>query len=140
MFRKVCESDSRLHRLFSQEDVEVREKCKRIYNYLKDITLNNYFQNILAKVWKRISDNGKKPIAVRSSAADEDSKMLSFAGQMDSFLNVVDFQNFLKAVCNCWASLFGERAVLYRIQNGIDPCSSQIAVICLLYTSPSPRD
>ena len=129
LFKQICASDSRLIQLFGQKDIQLQEKCRLICEHLKNITLDSVFQKILAEVWDKISDGGKKPVAVRSSAADEDSKVLSFAGQMDSFLNIRNFGDFLNAVRNCWASLFGERAVLYRIQNKIDPCASQIAVV-----------
>lgn len=129
MFKQICASDSRLIQLFGQKDIEPQEKCRLIHVHLKNITLDSVFQKTLTEVWNKISDGGKKPVAVRSSAADEDSKVLSFAGQMDSFLNIRNFQSFLDAVRNCWASFFGERAVLYRIQNKIDPCVSQIAVV-----------
>jgi len=128
-FEKICESDSRMIQLLSQENIEPKEKAGLIREHLKNITLGDIYQKALAQVWDKISEGGKKPVAVRSSAADEDSKVLSFAGQMDSFLNIRNFQDFLSAVRNCWASLFGERAVLYRIQNKIDPWVSQIAVV-----------
>lgn len=129
MFKKICASDSQMIQVLAQENIEPREKAGLIREHLKNIILGDIYQKALAEVWNRISKGGKKPVAVRSSAADEDSKVLSFAGQMDSFLNIRNFEAFLNAVRNCWASLFGERAVLYRIQNKIDPWGSQIAVV-----------
>ena len=129
MFKQVCTSDRQMIQLLAQENIEFKEKAVLIREHLKNITLEDTYQKALVEVWNKISDSGRKPIAVRSSAADEDSKVLSFAGQMDSFLNIRNFPGFLNAVRNCWASLFGERAVLYRIQNKIDPWSSQIAVV-----------
>jgi len=129
MFKQICASDKQVIQLLAQENIEPQEKAGLIRKRLKNITLDATYQKVLAEVWNKISEGSKKPVAVRSSAADEDSKVLSFAGQMDSFLNIRNFEAFLNAVRNCWASLFGERAVLYRIQNKIDPWSSQIAVI-----------
>jgi pyruvate,water dikinase len=48
---------------------------------------------------------------------------------MDSFLNIRDFEEFITSVLGCWASLFNERAVLYRQKNNIDPWRVNIAVI-----------
>src|ERR1051326_5627850 len=56
--------------------------------------------------------------AVRSSATAEDSPTASFAGQQDTYLNVVGPAAILQAVSRCWASLFTERAVTYRLRNG----------------------
>jgi pyruvate,water dikinase len=129
MFKQICASDSRMIQLLAQENIEAREKSGLIRKHLKNISLDDACQKALAEVWNKISDGGKKPVAVRSSAVDEDSKILSFAGQMDSFLNICSYKAFLNAVRNCWASLFGERAVIYRIQNNINPWVSQIALV-----------
>lgn len=59
-------------------------------------------------------------IAVRSSATAEDLPKASFAGQHDSFLNVKGKENLLIAVKRCYESLFNDRAIKYRIDNGFD--------------------
>ena len=68
------------------------------------------------------------PVAVRSSATAEDLPHASFAGQQDTYLNVVGVEALLSAVRRCWASLWTERAVSYRATNGIDPRSVRLAV------------
>ena len=72
---------------------------------------------------------GYKPVAVRSSATAEDLPDLSFAGQQDTFLNVVGVGQLLEAVINCWSSLWTARAIGYRIRNGIDHHEAALAVI-----------
>ena len=67
--------------------------------------------------------------AVRSSATAEDLPTASFAGQQDTFLNVVGPAAILEHVSRCWASLFTERAVTYRIRNGIDHRQVHMAVV-----------
>ena len=67
--------------------------------------------------------------AVRSSATGEDSPAASYAGQHDSFLNVVGPVAILEHVRRCWASLFTERAVSYRLRNGVDQSSAEMAVV-----------
>ncbi|QXC60694.1 phosphoenolpyruvate synthase [Aquihabitans sp. G128] len=68
-------------------------------------------------------------LAVRSSATAEDLPTASFAGQQDTYLNVVGADEVLLHVRRCWASLFTERAVTYRIRNGIDHRTVQMAVV-----------
>jgi rifampicin phosphotransferase len=67
--------------------------------------------------------------AVRSSATAEDSPTASFAGQQDTCLNVVGVAAILQHVSQCWASLFTERAVTYRLRNGLDHRKVQMAVV-----------
>ncbi len=67
--------------------------------------------------------------AVRSSATAEDAATASFAGQHDSFLGVAGADAVVDHVRRCWASLFTDRAVTYRLRNGIDHRSVHMAVI-----------
>ncbi|MEU9488954.1 rifamycin-inactivating phosphotransferase [Streptomyces decoyicus] len=67
--------------------------------------------------------------AVRSSATAEDLPTASFAGQQDTYLNVVGPAAILQHVSRCWASLFTERAVTYRQRNGIDHRTVRMAVV-----------
>ncbi|MCC9738274.1 rifamycin-inactivating phosphotransferase [Streptomyces sp. MNU89] len=67
--------------------------------------------------------------AVRSSATAEDLPTASFAGQQDTYLNVVGPAAVLEHVSRCWASLFTERAVTYRIGKGIDHRTVRMAVV-----------
>jgi rifampicin phosphotransferase len=67
--------------------------------------------------------------AVRSSATAEDLPTASFAGQYDSYLNVVGSAAILQHVSRCWASLFSERAVTYRLRNGFDHRKVHMAVV-----------
>ncbi|MGW1208197.1 rifamycin-inactivating phosphotransferase [Streptomyces sp. NPDC002499] len=67
--------------------------------------------------------------AVRSSATAEDLPTASFAGQQDTYLNVVGPAAILQHVSRCWASLFTERAVAYRLRNGVDQRAVRMAVV-----------
>ena len=69
------------------------------------------------------------PVAVRSSATAEDLPTASFAGQQDSYLNVVGDVDVVDRVRRCWASLFTDRAVAYRAHHGIDHRSVCMAVV-----------
>lgn len=68
-------------------------------------------------------------VAVRSSATAEDLADASFAGQQDSYLNVVGEESLVEAVRACWASLWTDRAVAYRADQGIDPADVALAVV-----------
>lgn len=67
--------------------------------------------------------------AVRSSATAEDLPTASFAGQQDTYLNVVGPEAVLRHVRRCWASLFTERAVTYRLRNGFGHREVSMAVV-----------
>ncbi|HEY3804910.1 MAG TPA: rifamycin-inactivating phosphotransferase [Kofleriaceae bacterium] len=67
--------------------------------------------------------------AVRSSATAEDLPTASFAGQHDTYLNVVGADSVLAHVRRCWASLFTDRAVAYRLQHRIDHRRVEMAVV-----------
>ncbi|NKX86798.1 rifamycin-inactivating phosphotransferase [Nocardia coubleae] len=67
--------------------------------------------------------------AVRSSATAEDLPTASFAGQQDTYLNVIGAAEVLIHVRRCWASLFTDRAVTYRLRNGFDSSMIRMAVV-----------
>jgi phosphohistidine swiveling domain-containing protein len=68
-------------------------------------------------------------VAVRSSATAEDLPDLSFAGQQDTYLNVVGIDALLNAVVDCWASLWTARAIGYRAAHGISQDGISLAVV-----------
>jgi pyruvate,water dikinase len=68
-------------------------------------------------------------VAVRSSATAEDLPSASFAGQQDTYLNVVGEDALLDAVRRCWSSLWTDRAVTYRAANRIDHAAVRLAVV-----------
>jgi rifampicin phosphotransferase len=74
--------------------------------------------------------------AVRSSATAEDLPAASFAGQHDSYLNVVGSPAILGHVRRCWASLFTERAVSYRKRHGVDHRRVHMAVVVQQMVDP----
>ncbi|HSO12115.1 MAG TPA: PEP/pyruvate-binding domain-containing protein [Anaerolineales bacterium] len=70
-----------------------------------------------------------KSVAVRSSATAEDLPDLSFAGQQDTYLNIIGEEQLIQAVINCWSSLWTARAIGYRIRNHISHDDVSLAVI-----------
>jgi rifampicin phosphotransferase len=76
-----------------------------------------------------LAEFGETPVAVRSSATAEDLPDLSFAGQQDTYLNVIGREEVLKAVVSCWSSLWTARAIGYRLRNHIPQDQVALAVI-----------
>ncbi len=72
---------------------------------------------------------GRPAVAVRSSATAEDLPGMSFAGQQDTFLNVIEEDALLQAVVNCWSSLWTARAIAYRARYNIDQSTVALAVV-----------
>ncbi len=76
-----------------------------------------------------VSSLQSPPVAVRSSATAEDLPDMSFAGQQDTFLNVLGEEALLKAVVACWSSLWTARAIGYRARNSIPQDEVALAVV-----------
>src|SRR6266849_10955477 len=83
----------------------------------------------IAEAYRVLGAGEPIPVAVRSSATAEDLPFASFAGQQDTYLNVVGVQAVLDAVRRCWASLWTDRAVSYRESLGLDQSSVKLAVV-----------
>jgi pyruvate,water dikinase len=83
----------------------------------------------ITAAYRALGNDESVPVAVRSSATAEDLPYASFAGQQDTYLNIVGVEAVLDAVRRCWASLWTDRAVSYRVRNGIDPRTVRLAVV-----------
>jgi rifampicin phosphotransferase len=97
-------------------------------SHLSDAIVPDFIGQAIAEAYESLGDGAPVPVAVRSSATAEDLPQASFAGQQDTYLNVVGVESVLDAVRRCWASLWTDRAVSYRATNGIDPHSVRLAV------------
>lgn len=82
----------------------------------------------IRKAYYKLSGNSDVAVAVRSSATAEDLPDASFAGQQKTFLDVVGADDVVKRTQECWASLFGARAIFYRQDRGFDHFEVGIAV------------
>ncbi|MFJ9594585.1 rifamycin-inactivating phosphotransferase [Streptomyces virginiae] len=86
--------------------------------------------DLAAAITRALARSGERAAyAVRSSATAEDLPTASFAGQQDTYLNVVGPESILRHISRCWASLFTERAVTYRRRSGIDHRTVRMAVV-----------
>ena len=116
-----------LSRLNPDEREAVRTLSAEIRRTLEETAISGDLADAITRALAEIGEQAA--YAVRSSATAEDLPTASFAGQQDTYLNVVGPAAILQHVSRCWASLFTERAVTYRQRSGIDHRTVQMAVI-----------
>jgi rifampicin phosphotransferase len=122
--------EDRLDRLssLSPDDREaIRTLSAEIGRSLEGIVIPDDLAAAITRPLARLGEQAA--YAVRSSATAEDLPAASFAGQQDTYLNVVGPAAILQHVSRCWASLFTERAVTYRLRNGLDHRKVHMAVV-----------
>ena len=117
----------RLARLKPDDRAAIRAASAEVRRTLEAIPIPDDLAAAITRSLARLGDQAA--YAVRSSATAEDSPTASFAGQHDSYLNVVGPAAILEHVSRCWASLFTERAVTYRLRNGMGHRKVQMAVV-----------
>ncbi|MEV7377670.1 rifamycin-inactivating phosphotransferase [Streptomyces lydicus] len=122
--------DDRLDQL-SRSDPDDREAIRtlsaQIRRTIEEVAIPG---DVAAAITRALAQLGEQAAyAVRSSATAEDLPTASFAGQQDTYLNIVGPTAILQHVSRCWASLFTERAVTYRQRNGIDHRTVHMAVV-----------
>ncbi|HVR78262.1 MAG TPA: rifamycin-inactivating phosphotransferase [Acidimicrobiia bacterium] len=116
-----------LSRLNPDDREAIRSLSAEIRRILKGIAIPNDLATAITRPLARLGEQAA--YAVRSSATAEDLPAASFAGQQDTYLNVVGPAAILQHVSRCWASLFTERAVTYRLRNGFDHRKVHMAVV-----------
>ena len=117
----------RLSRLNPEDREEIRTLSAEIRRTLEEIAIPEDLASAITSALARLGEQAA--YAVRSSATAEDSPTASFAGQQDTYLNVVRPAAILQHVSRCWASLFTERAVTYRLRNDFDHRKAHMAVV-----------
>src|SRR5207253_6496866 len=117
----------RLSRLNPDDREAIRELSAEIRRTIEGIAIP---EDLAAEITGLLARLGEQAAyAVRSSATAEDLPTASFAGQQDTYLNVGGPAAILQHVSRCWASLFTERAVTYRLRNGFDHHKVHMAVV-----------
>lgn len=97
---------------------EIAKECRSL---VSNAILPAKLKEEILSSYRNLSDQDSNvSVAVRSSATAEDLPTASFAGQHDSFLNIRGDDTLLEAVHKCYVSLFNNRAIKYRIDNGFD--------------------
>ncbi len=105
--------------------------AKRIRQMIARAKFPSTMAQAIAAAYKRLSDSAHQEnldVAVRSSATAEDLPDASFAGQQESFLNIRGEKKLLDAVRRCFASLFTDRAIVYRENHGFDHMKVALSV------------
>lgn len=101
---------------------------------LEKVPLPAEVENAVVTAWQALGET--HAYAVRSSATAEDLPNASFAGQQDTYLNVKGRDALLESVKHCFISLFTDRAILYRAQNGINPHEVALSAVVQRMVEP----
>jgi pyruvate,water dikinase len=123
----IDERLDRLSRLKPDDREAIRALSAEVRRTLEGIAIPDDLAAAITRPLARLGE--RAAYAVRSSATAEDLPTASFAGQQDTYLNVVGPAAILQHVSRCWASLFTERAVTYRLRNGVDHRKVHMAVV-----------
>ncbi len=133
-YRKFTENNAQLKELLnrlaelkSAEKDRISEISGQIRSVIENSKLDQEIENEIIKAL--IPFGKEQDFAVRSSATAEDLPGASFAGQQDTYLNIKGKEEILKNVIRCWASLFTDRAVIYRLRNGFDHRKVLLSVV-----------
>ena len=132
LFLKENEISEKLKNILDQLDrtnysnlSEIGEKAR---NSILQGELSEALSLEIIKKYKDLGDGKNVEVAVRSSATAEDLPQASFAGQHDTFLNVVGEKALLNAVLKCFSSLFTDRAIKYREDKGFNHLDIALSV------------
>jgi rifampicin phosphotransferase len=133
-YKKITENNQELNslldelmRLKAQERSTISKISAKIRMAIESIPIAKDIAEEIAGYLTKFGE--QDAFAVRSSATAEDLPTASFAGQQDTYLNIIGKEAILKHISKCWASLFTERAVIYRLQNGFDHRKVQLSVV-----------
>lgn len=121
----------RLSHLDAGDRHAIRTLSAEIRRTLEELPIPD---DVAAAITARLDE--RTAYAVRSSATAEDSPTASYAGQHDSYLDIVGTAAILEHVRRAWGSLFTERAVTYRLRNGFDHSDVQMAVVVQELVAP----
>ncbi|HDR7225782.1 TPA: phosphoenolpyruvate synthase [Bacillus toyonensis] len=133
-YEKAIEQIEVFHTLLNQLailKIEDRDQISEISKKIREAIMTVEIPvDVVESVAHYLSRFGNEhAYAVRSSATAEDLPYASFAGQQDTYLNIIGKEAVLQHVRKCWASLFTDRAVIYRMQNGFDHNQVSIGVV-----------
>jgi len=133
-YREAIEHNATFQALLDQLAVlkaEDREPIGEISRQIRQLLMEaDIPADVVKAVVHYLSRLGEEhAYAVRSSATAEDLPQASFAGQQDSYLHIIGVNAILQHISKCWASLFTDRAVIYRMQHGFDHSQVYISVI-----------
>ena len=109
-------------------DVSRLTECAgKFREQIREAKMPDSIRDEIISAYRKLGDRAR--VAVRSSATAEDLPDASFAGQQETYLNVCGEEELIRSVINCYASLWGDRAVIYRQNHGYDQTSVALAVV-----------
>ena len=124
--------EKKLFASYQDLDVENNEELEKAADGAKAMVLKakmpTGLRDDIKKAYRKMAKDDLI-VAVRSSATAEDLPDASFAGQQETYLNIKGEAALISSVQNCWASLYGARAIYYRAKQGFDDNSVNIAVV-----------
>jgi len=133
-YKNIIEQTPEFHTLLEQltllkttDSKKISEISAKIRSIIETTPIEKDISEAITNHLTKLGD--QNAYAVRSSATAEDLPSASFAGQQDTYLNIIGKEEILKHISKCWASLFTDRAVMYRIQNGFDHSKVQLSVV-----------
>jgi pyruvate,water dikinase len=100
----------------------------QIRDAILEVSFSPNLEQAITEAYEALVGEGEPGVAIRSSATAEDLDEASFAGQQESFLNVRGVENVIEACHKCFASLFTDRAIQYRVQQGVEHMQVGLAV------------
>ena len=122
-----CALVDQLTRLKVEDRDRIGEISRKIRKIIMEVEIPSDVVKAVAHYLSLFGD--EQAYAVRSSATAEDLPHASFAGQQDTYLNIIGVDAIMQHISKCWASLFTDRAVIYRMQNGFDHSQVYLSVI-----------
>lgn len=133
-YKRITENNKELNNLLdelthlkAEDRGDINEISTKIRRTIESISIPGDISDEIERHLTRFAK--KDTFAVRSSATAEDLPAASFAGQQDTYLNIIGKESILKHISRCWASLFTARAIIYRIQTGFDHHKVHLSVV-----------
>lgn len=109
------------------DEAKLLDAAKKFRHAISEGKLPEEVEKAVREKYAQLGEQAR--VAVRSSATAEDLPDASFAGQQETYLNVRGAEAVLTQIRNCYASLWGNRAVCYRSNQGYDQLSVALAVV-----------
>ncbi|MBO9610982.1 MAG: phosphoenolpyruvate synthase, partial [Paenibacillaceae bacterium] len=133
-YGKAIEPDETFHAYLERLSLLKAEDREQVGDIGRKLRQHVTEAEIPAEVVKAVADSlarygEDQAYAIRSSATAEDLPHASFAGQQDTYLNIIGLEAVLLHIGKCWASLFTDRAIIYRMRNGFDHRDVSLSVI-----------
>ncbi len=121
-----AEVENALKKIKPKNDIHLTDEVSvQIRSMMTDVKMPADLEQAIKAEFKKLKT---KYVAVRSSATAEDSKVASWAGELETYLNVTD-KNLIQSVRKCWSSLFTPRAIFYRFEKKLHKKPVSVAVV-----------